>query len=63
MDVRGLDDGLERSAVRREVVYVVNQMVVETDVRIMTRRGAGSGETMVGRSDRISVGNREVRGL
>lgn len=58
-----MDDELERRAVRREVVYVVSQMVVETVVRITARKGAGNGETMVGRRDRISLGNKEVRGL
>ena len=55
------DDEFDRRALAREVVYVVSQMVVETVLRIIARKGAGNGETRVGRRDWMFVGKKDVR--
>ena len=40
---------VEKTRLRRDVVYVVSQIVVETAERMIVRRGGGSGERIVGR--------------
>ena len=40
---------VERIRLRRDPVYEVSQIVVETAERMIVRRGGGSGERIVGR--------------